>query len=62
MTCPPLRGKRRTVAIIVSGLLSFPAVDAAGNRTLDGASTVTLVICNLAGVPLRTFTWTLGGS
>lgn len=46
----------------VSGLLTFPAVDAAGNRTLDNASTVTLIIRNLAGVPLRTFTWTLSGS
>lgn len=46
----------------VSGMLSFPVVDAAGNPTLQGAGTVTLVIRNLAGVPLRTFTWTLSGS
>ena len=46
----------------VSGLLSFPALDAAGKPMLENAGTVTLVIRNLAGVPLRTFTWTLSGS
>lgn len=45
----------------VSGALSFPAVDADGQPTLGAANTVTLVIRNLAGVPWRTFTWTLGG-
>jgi hypothetical protein len=37
-----------------TGVLSFPASD------LTGITTVTLMIRNLAGAPLRTFTWTLG--
>jgi hypothetical protein len=36
-----------------TGVLSFPASD------LTGARMVTLMIRNLAGAPLRTFTWTL---
>jgi hypothetical protein len=36
-----------------TGVLSFPASD------LTGVRTVTLIIRNLAGAPLRTFTWTL---
>jgi hypothetical protein len=36
-----------------TGVLSFPASD------LTGVRTVTLMIRNLAGAPLRTFTWTL---
>jgi hypothetical protein len=37
-----------------TGVLSFPASD------LTGIRTVTLMIRNLAGAPLRTFAWTLG--
>ena len=44
----------------VAGLLSFPAVDAKGQPLLEGANTVVVRIRNLAGVPLRTFTWKLG--
>jgi hypothetical protein len=36
-----------------SGVLSFPATD------LTGVKTITLMIRNLAGPPLRTFSWTL---
>jgi hypothetical protein len=36
-----------------TGVLSFPATD------LSGANTVTLVLRNVAGAPLRTFTWML---
>jgi hypothetical protein len=36
-----------------TGVLSFPATD------LSGVNTVTLVLRNVAGAPLRTFTWTL---
>jgi hypothetical protein len=36
-----------------SGVLSFPATD------LTGVKTITLMIRNLAGAPLRTFSWTL---
>ena len=44
----------------VAGVLSFPAVDANGQPLLEGANTVVVSIRNLAGVPLRTFTWMLG--
>jgi manganese oxidase len=43
----------------VEGRLSFPAVDEAGERLLDGAQEVTLVIQALAGVDERVFTWEL---
>jgi manganese oxidase len=43
----------------VEGRLTFPAVDEAGDRLLDGAQEVTLVIQGLAGVPERAFTWEL---
>lgn len=44
----------------VAGTLVFPAIDAQGRPVLQGSATVTLLIRNLAGTPLRTFTWTLG--
>ncbi len=46
----------------VTGTLVFPATDAQGQPLLKGAASVTLLIRNLAGTPLRTFTWMLGGS
>ena len=46
----------------VTGTLVFPATDAQGQPLLKGATTVTLTIRDLAGVPLRTFTWAVGES
>jgi hypothetical protein len=43
----------------VTGVLSFPAVDANGQSILQSAKTIVVTIRNLAAVPLRTFTWTL---
>ena len=43
----------------VTGTLVFPAVDAQGQTVLQGPATITLLIRNLAGTPLRSFTWTL---
>jgi hypothetical protein len=43
----------------VSGVLSFPAVDAQGRPLLQNASRIVLNLRNLAGVPLRMFMWTL---
>jgi hypothetical protein len=39
--------------------LSFPTVDSQGQPVLDGASRAIVTLRNLAGVPLRIFTWTL---
>jgi hypothetical protein len=44
----------------VEGTLSFPGVTAAGKPVLEGATSITVVIRNLAGVPERKFTWNLG--
>jgi manganese oxidase len=41
----------------VEGALSFPAVDDSGQRWLQGATAVTLVIRDLAGIAERSFTW-----
>ena len=46
----------------VTVTLVFPATDAQGQPLLKGATTVTLTIRDLAGVPLRTFTWAVGES
>jgi manganese oxidase len=41
----------------VEGALSFPAVDDSGQRWLQEATAVTLVIRDLAGIAERSFTW-----
>lgn len=44
----------------VQGTLRFPATAADGKPLLAGATSFSLTIRNLAGVPERTFTWNLG--
>lgn len=43
----------------VEGTLSFPAIDDSGRRWLEGATAVTLIIRDLAGIAERSFTWDL---
>jgi hypothetical protein len=44
----------------VAGRLIFPAENAQGQPLLQDGATVILIIRDLAGVPLRSFTWTIG--
>jgi hypothetical protein len=44
----------------VEGTLNFPGITATGKPILEGATSATVVIRNLAGVPERKFTWKLG--
>ncbi len=46
----------------VTGTLVFPATDSQGQPLLEGATSLTLMVRDLAGTPLRTFTWMLDGS
>lgn len=43
----------------ISGVLSFPIVDASGTSTLTGAEEVSLVVRNLAGLDLQVLTWSI---